>query len=169
MPDFLGLFGNGAVGAEFAGVGDVHQAHAGPAGGLFVDFRDLGLLGDVGGEFVQHEEVVAVRQQGVPDGLVEARLVEVEEVVADGVEDVQELALVFVHALDLDVVVQQGGAQSAGSLEKGVFSNDWKKIFRHFSNDWKKCFQWLEKFRGGFFKQLGTTFPSMTTDSSTGA
>ena len=96
VPDFLGVFGDGAVGAEFAGVGDVHQAHAGPAVGLFVDFRDLGLLGDVGGEFVQDQEVVAVRQQGVPDGLVEARLVEVEEVVADGVQDAADVGVVVV-------------------------------------------------------------------------
>ena len=128
VPDFFGVFGDGAVGAEFAGVGDVHQAHAGPAGRVFVDFGNLVLLGDVGGEFVEDEEVVAVGEEGVPDGLVEAGLVEVEEVVADGVEDVQELALVFVHALDLDVVVQQGGAQSAVSLEKGGFSNDWKNF-----------------------------------------
>ena len=60
MPDFLGLFGDGAVGAEFAGVGDVHQAHAGPAGGLFVGFRDLGVLGGAGGEFVEDADGGAV-------------------------------------------------------------------------------------------------------------
>ena len=63
VPDFPGVFGDGAVRAELAGVGDVQDAHARPAGGVLEDCGDLLLALDIGVKLVEDEVAVAVGEQ----------------------------------------------------------------------------------------------------------
>ena len=83
VPDFLGVFLDGAVAGELAGGGDVHEGGLVP--GVLVAVEDLdAVLGlDEVGQVLEEHVVVVVVQEVLEEGLEDARGHEGEDVAAD--------------------------------------------------------------------------------------
>ena len=82
LPDFLGVFGDGAVAGKFAGRGDVQHRFARPALLVLVEFCQARVRLAVTLQVGQVQVVVAIGQQRIEDGLEHTRLVRLKWLLA---------------------------------------------------------------------------------------